>query len=190
MMSVHSTVRNTACMLKCGLCFALAVVALPAATISVSPFSTSVVAGRNFDVRVVVDSISDLYAYQFDIAFDPSIVRATGVSAGALLGNAGATLFVPGDIDNTVGIIAAIANSLQGSLGGVTGTGELAIIEFEALKPGTTQLTLFNSLLLDSQLLLIDGGVIGGNATVLAPEPSVVLMTVLGLALGIAFKKR
>lgn len=160
--------------------------AVRAATISVLPASTTSGVGGSFSVDINISSITDLYAYQFDLAFDPAILSATGVTAGLFLsGGAG---FVPGIIDNVAGTITFTADSLTGPVSGVSGSGTLASLQFTALAPGTSALTLSNLIFLDSQLLDIpidttNNGTVDVSGAAAVPEPGQflpVLVTLLG----------
>lgn len=91
-----------------------------AATISIQPANTPVSVGGSFSVDINIASITDLYAYQFDLTFDLVILSATGVTAGLFLsGGAG---FLPGP-STTPWTITFTADSLTGPVPGVTGAG-------------------------------------------------------------------
>ena len=99
-----------------------------APVVSLSPNPASVILGTAFTLDVSVTGVSDLYAFQFDLGFDPSVLAATGISEGAFLGTGGATFFIPGGIDNGAGSISSTANTLLTAIGGVSGGGVLARI--------------------------------------------------------------
>ena len=97
-----------------------------------------------FDVRA--ESISDLAGWQFDIAFDPTVLEAVDVSEGEFLKtDGGSTFFQSGRIDNTAGkITGLIAGRI--SEGGVSGSGSVLQVRFKAKAEGETGLTLQNFL--------------------------------------------
>jgi hypothetical protein len=132
----------------------------------VSPGSVSV--GQTFTIGIhvtgptvihngttVTSNVSDLDAFQFDLAFNCSIptanpggcqpgsslLDAISVSEGSFLPNGGAnaTFFESGTIDNAAGEISFI-----GDVGdsGVTGSGDLVDVTFRALTPGTTTIAI------------------------------------------------
>jgi hypothetical protein len=138
------------------------------AVLTVTPPSGSVGIGQTFTVGIYVagptvihngttitSNVSDLDSFQFDLAFncavltsDPtgcqpgaSVLKALSVSEGSFLPNGGAnpTFFEPGTIDNTTGEI-----SLIGDVGasGVTGSGDLVDVTFQALTMGTTDISI------------------------------------------------
>jgi hypothetical protein len=150
----------------------------------VSPGSANVADGTTFDVPVDISQVSDLYAYQFDLSFDPSVLDLLSISEGPFLSNVGSTFFLPGTIDNTAGTATFNADSLVGPISGASGSGELAVFNFEALSEGSTALTLSNVSLLDStpsniSFTMTDGQVVVSASNV--PEPS--FLPVLGLML-------
>ncbi len=147
--------------------------AVPA--LSIQPGSATAIPGDTVTLDIDISNVSDLYAFQFDLGFDPSVLSATAITEGAFLPGGGSTLFIPGTIDNVVGTIAFTADTLISLLPGVTGSGTLATVQFNASALGTSAITLSNVFLLDSNLNPIDSNVSGGTAHINAaavPEPS------------------
>lgn len=154
-------------------CF-LTVAAVSAATVSIDPTVTNVDVGSTFSLNVDITDITDLYAFQFDIGFDPTVLSANSVSEGPFLSSGGGTtLFIPGTIDNGSGLVSFTADALTGPISGVsTGAtpGVLATLQFTALSTGTSPITLSNIMLLDSNLSDIEFTSQDGSVNV-APEP-------------------
>jgi len=152
----------------------LAFTAVQAATLSIDPSSLPANAGNPVDLNVDISSVSDLFAFQFDITFDPTVLSATSVTEGPFLASGGTTAFVPGAIDNVAGTITVTVDALIGMVPGVNGDGTLATLEFTALAPGTSAVSLSNIILLDSSFGTIDSSNLDGSVTVTAtsvPEP-------------------
>jgi len=158
--------------------------------LSVDPSSTTVVTGEVFSLNILIEDVSDLYAYQFSVAYDPLIVNANSVTEGAFLATAGATFFFPGFIDNTAGLITFVANTLQTAVVGASGSGPLASIEFIAVGQGTSPISVFFDAdpligdgLLDSNLSPIaTGDPVAAAVTVVTPEPATLLLVGAGSA--------
>ena len=142
------------------------------AVAGISPGSASVLVGQTFDIPVNITGVTDLFAFQFDLSYDPTILELLNISEGAFLPTAGATNFIPGTIDNTAGTATATADALSGFVPGASGNGDLADFEFGALAPGTSALTLANVTLLDSTLSPIAFNATNGQVISTLPEPT------------------
>jgi general secretion pathway protein D len=137
-----------------------------------------------FAVDVNVANVSDLFAFGFDIGFTPGTLSAVSVTEGSFLPGGGSTFFLPGTIDNTLGTISFNADTLIGSIPGVSGNGTLAILDFTALSAGTSPISILNASLLDSTLSPISFTSLNGGANVGAqavPEPSTLILLGSGL---------
>jgi Cohesin domain/PEP-CTERM motif len=144
---------------------------------------TTVSQGSSLAVDVNIVSVTDLYGFQFDLGFNPSVLMATMVSEGAFLPSGGSTFFIPGTIDNTNGIVAATADTLTGALSGVSGSGTLAVFDFTAIANGATGLTLSNVILIDSNGNLI-------NTVGNTPEPSALILFAVTLLGALGFRRK
>jgi hypothetical protein len=144
-----------------------------AGTISLQPSATTLGLGSPLTVDVNVVGISDLFAYQFDIGFNPAVLSAASVTEGALFSSIG-VFFSSGFIDNTGGTIAFIGDTLSGPGPGVSTGGTLATITFNSIGVGSSSVDLANIILLDSNLADIAATASGTLATVAStasPEP-------------------
>jgi len=87
-------------------------------------------------------------------------------------------IFIPGAIDNVGGAITFTADSLVGPVSGVSGSGILATVQFNALGAGSSPIALSNVALLNSTFGDISAGVVNGSVNVV-PEPSTLSLSVL-----------
>jgi Cohesin domain len=158
-----------------------AVYASATAILSIEPPSQVVQSGRSFSLGVLISNVADLYAFQFDLTFDPLILSATGVTEGPFLPSGGTTAFIAGSIENIRGTISSTADSLIGLLPGVSGTGALAIVDFDALALGTSSITLSSVVMLDSNFGVIATNIVNGTVSVI-PEPSALLLLASAVA--------
>jgi adhesin HecA-like repeat protein len=126
--------------------------ALTGATLELVPSSTTATVGTMFTIDVNISDVADLYAYQFDVGFDPALLNASTVTGGPFLATGGTTLFLAGTVDNSAGTVSSTAESLISLVPGVSGDGTLAQITFLAMGPGLATLTPFGVTLLDSSL--------------------------------------
>ena len=120
--TMMNRIVTTVAALFCGL--AGAANANPLATVSVSSPATASV-GDEFAVDVNISNVTDLYAWQLDLAFDPSVLAADplGPTEGSFLSGAGPTFFIGGTVDNVGGTVSNNADTLEGPIPGATGGG-------------------------------------------------------------------
>jgi hypothetical protein len=177
-------------LVKLGLILATCVIALPAACLadggSVSVAAPATVnQGSSFTVDVDIANAADLYDFQLDLTFDPTVLQATSVVEGSFLGAGGATFFLPGTIDNAGGSITFNADTLLTAISGVSGSGALLEFDFTALAPGVSALSIQNLILQDSTGAILDATTTDGSVTVKAsskvPEPSSLALCFAGL---------
>lgn len=176
----------------CAVALALLVAPAPAATLSFTTPPAAVRPGDSFTLDVLVAEVVDLYAFQFDIAFDPAILQASPVLEGDFLSAGGrATLFWPGSIDNLAGTVSFTANTLVGPGPGVSGDGWVVHLSFQALTAGRSELSFGNVVLLDSALADITTTPMGSAINVSSvPEPASLALFGIGLAVLTAAARR
>lgn len=153
--------------------------------LSFSVDSKTVNVGNIVSINLSVVDAIDLTSWQFDLAYNPTILQANQVIEGPFLSSAGTTFFTPGVIDNTTGLISLVAASFV-DLFPPSGNGVLATIQFTALNVGLSPLTasnvFFNSL--DSGFTVTNGSVCVNGATACdgtsVPEPSSLWLMLLG----------
>ena len=104
---------------------------------------TPIHTGETFTLDIRAENVFDLAGWQFDIAFDPTVLEAINVSEGDFLKMGSTTLFQSGTIDNAAGKIGGLS-AARLSTQGVSGTGTLVQVRFKAKSTGDTQLTLQN----------------------------------------------
>ena len=100
------------------------------------PVISPVYVGVPFTLDFMVENVTDLSGWQADIALNPAVLSAVSVTEGDFLSqDGGSTFFQEGSINNTTGeITELIAARTTG--GGVSGTGVLLSIIFEAQATG------------------------------------------------------
>ena len=141
--------------------------------VSVQPSTTTPTVGSSFNVLINISAVTDLFGYQFDIQFNPSILSAKSVTEGLFLSAGGATFFIPGTIDNTAGTITFTSDVLISAVSGVTGSGTLANVGFSAIAKGPSAISLSNVELLDSKFNDIAFSTTGTNITVDGTSPRI-----------------
>lgn len=102
--------------------------------------------GAEFVARVDVSQVDNFDAGNYDVSFNPTILKVTDVTSGRI----GDTI-IPVDIwnESSSGLVTIVQN-VPGILG-VTGSGYLARIHFRALSQGISNITPSNGVLGDKQ---------------------------------------
>ena len=141
--------------------------------LSIQPVTTNASVGDTVTLDVNISNVTDLFAFQFDVSFDPTVLNTVSVTEGSLLPTGGSTFFLGGTIDNVGGTIANNADSLIGAISGVTGSGTLAVLQFTAFAPGASAVDLGNLIFLDSNFSSITPTTSPADVTVTStvPEP-------------------
>ncbi len=99
--------------------------------------------GESINLTVSITNVTDALSYGFDIIYDPSILAYTGATEGPFLSESGAvqTSFNEGLEDGTQGK-AIIGNSrLTSPATGVSGSGDLFTLNFDAIATGSTAIS-------------------------------------------------
>jgi hypothetical protein len=134
------------------LAFVLLIGFVNAANLSFSPSSQIVGIGVNFDVNVSVSNVTELYSYQFDLAYNSSVLQYVNMTLGPFLGSDGASVYeLP--LNLTPGLIKNYGATRMGTLSGVNGSGVVAKVRFRSLIVGISNLTILNDLFYDSALI-------------------------------------
>lgn len=155
--------------------------------------------GSTVTYTIEIDDIADLFSYQFSLNYDARYLRALTVTEGGFLGTAGTTVGGVMGVGEEPGLIDFVYGSLLGPVAGASGSGLLASITFEAIGVGTSALSFFDVIFLDSDGNDIAGltapsgqGVViaepGGPVDV--PEPASYLLFGAGLIGAAALRRR
>src|SRR5437867_3467324 len=160
--------------------------------------SDTVHVGDVFTIPISIANVAGLTSFQFDLAFNPTIIKAlsftdigTDFEAAATAGG-GFLTGITGFIDNTTGLLSGVADSISGLVtgNGLTPSGVIVDIEFQALMVGISPLTLSNAFLTDNGVPLSSANgdflIHNGQVTVIGPaavpEPGTLLLLSLALA--------
>ena len=148
-------------------------------------------AGESFELFIVANDVTDLFTFNFDLAFNPVVVGPPTVSGGNVFPYDAdlKCCFVPGDppeLQNGRTVIVGISDfNLQG---GFTGSGILAVLAFQASTTGgDAGVALLNLILADTNGDQLAAKVIDNKVTVdvpstPVPEPSTLALLGVGLA--------
>lgn len=116
-------------------------IASPGTTMAIDPNVGGKAPDEFYSVNVTVFEVSELYAWQFNITFDPNVLEAVSVVEGPFLKTAGDTLFLEPELNNTAGyVFAGCPRKVYDA--GASGNGVLATVTFKVLAEGTSPLEL------------------------------------------------
>jgi hypothetical protein len=114
----------------------------PASTVVyVHPQAIVSAPGQNFTVDIKVSDASDLYAWEFKLSWNSTLLDYLNVTEGPFLRIEGQTLFTPVNI--TVDYMF-LDCALLGNVTGVDGNGTLATIQFHVRDRGDCSLHLYD----------------------------------------------
>jgi len=108
-----------------------------------------------FSVNITITNAHDLYAWQAGMTFNASVLQAVNFTEGPFLkdwatANSQTTLWVPGTINNSTGVITSHGCTLTGAIAGASGNGTLAKVWFKVIASGTSNLNLTSVILTDA----------------------------------------
>jgi len=121
-------------------------------TVQVSPQTSTVEMGTTFTVNVTVTAVADLAVWEVQLYYLNTILNCTGVQEGPFLKQINSTFFAS-IIKNTYNATHGwllLGSTLIGPAPGVTGSGTLVTITFQAKTVGETALHLEGTTLKDS----------------------------------------
>ena len=114
---------------------------LPVSQISLTPLLETVSVGDIFSRTVEVQNVGDTYYAAFDLTYDPTVIKFSGITEGSFLNPTGSdSTSLQSALENGLGGRLTIGITRLGSIGDVSGSGDLLTFSFEAVGVGTTTL--------------------------------------------------
>jgi hypothetical protein len=167
------------------------------------PAVQSVQVGGQFQVQIQVSGLGDLvapalYGYDIGVAFEPSAIALKSVAFGdPALGDQLGLLVSPiTSFDSSHSGLVFLHEEQGAPVTGLEdmqlGSFVLATLTFEATSPGTSNLGVVSAALIDGQgsEIPLDFGPPAASVTAAVPEPSLLVLLVLGLAgLGLPYAR-
>jgi len=126
--------------------------ALPSAPnlVVFTPAPVEVKPGANFTATLQANGVSDLYSALVRVKFDPQALKLIGVQRGSLPAMDGQQPLFTRNIQGDAGEVSINITRLPGT-GGVSGSGALATLTFQAVGRGATEIACLDLSLRDSQ---------------------------------------
>ncbi|HEY3836349.1 MAG TPA: cohesin domain-containing protein, partial [Bryobacteraceae bacterium] len=109
-------------------------------SVAFTPPTADLKVGDTVPVTIQVNNVNDLAAVQMALKFDPKVLRITNLTSGDLIKRNGSDLIPSRNILNDSGD-AAIGVVRDPSSGGISGSGAVLTIVFQAIGKGTATVT-------------------------------------------------
>jgi hypothetical protein len=141
------------------------------------PHWPPVVVGGPFELLVRFGSVTNadkVYSFEFDIAFDPTVLQADAPTPSYHFWDSN---FSSGVIDNLTGTITGISSRLEVPGDYLLGSGGFATLHFTPVAAGVSPVTFNNLILLHPDLTEVQiHSIRGTTVPVVIPEPSNLLL--------------
>jgi general secretion pathway protein D len=105
-----------------------------------NPATANVPINTPVQVQLVLENVTDLYTAPVKLKFDPKVLRLTSIKPGPLMSTDGQTVNFTESTMNDTGDATITLNRIPGS-GGVTGSGAILNLTFQAIGRGTSPIS-------------------------------------------------
>jgi hypothetical protein len=132
----------------------------------VDPNTVQETVGQNFAVNVSISNVTDLYAWQLTLTWNPSLLSVTNVAEGPMLRSSGNSTYFSPKVNAASGNLSALCSrllSIGSSVTGVSGNGTLMTIQFKVIANGSCDLSLYDTQLRDPNINAISHTVKNGH---------------------------
>jgi hypothetical protein len=116
------------------------VYASPDTTVSVEPKIVVKAPGELFNVTVVVNDVAELFLWELNLTYNPSVLEAVNCLEGPFLKTAGDTKMLPAVYNNTAGWVGDVDALFPYPAHGASGNGTLAYVTFRVKAEGKCNL--------------------------------------------------
>jgi len=145
-------------------------------TISLTPALSVVPRFGSLVLNLSIFNITDLCLWVTTIQWNSTVLNLTSYSEGPFLKQRGQTTFIVGRV--TPGLVEELTCCLLGNVSGVSGSGTLAALQFNATEAGWTSINIIFSDLLNSAGESIPHDKINSTVTVTVPNHDVSVISV------------
>ena len=110
------------------------------ARISVDPKVNGAKPAESFSVKIMIADVENLYAWQLNLTFNPSMLEAVNILEGPFLQQFGTSMLSAITLNNTAGYAYAVCSLLDWEMPGATGSGVLGTVSLRARAAGISPL--------------------------------------------------
>jgi hypothetical protein len=136
--------------------------------LSINPSATTLQAGQSATLAVRITDVTDLYAYDITLHYDPSILEITSIENGSFLTGGFTAAQI---LDKTAGT-AQLAFTTIPPFTAQSGSGELAIFKVKAKVGGNARISIENIQLFKKDATAIEATTSSGTVTVTGSTPT------------------
>jgi general secretion pathway protein D len=120
-----------------------------------TPAAAQAQVGSSVTVQLMLENVTDVSAAPLRIKFDPKILRLASVRPGSLMSGDGSRVNFTENTLNDAGEASVTLNRMPGS-GGVSGSGALLTLTFQAVGRGTASVSVIDPGLKNTQMAPIN----------------------------------
>jgi hypothetical protein len=121
------------------------VYASPDAELAVEPNIMVKAPGESFNITLFVTNVADLFAWEFNMTFSPSVLEAVNYFEGPFLPTAGSTFPLTPSYNNTAGWVSSGGALFPYPAEGASGNGTLAYVTFRVKAEGKSVLHFYDT---------------------------------------------
>jgi general secretion pathway protein D len=110
------------------------------AFVKLTPSNTEIAPGSRVRVAALIENAQNTYAFSFNLAFNPKVLKLVEVENGGFLSNDGKIIALAPRIENESGQ-AVVSMTRPPESSGMSGNGSLIHLVFEALAPGISPIS-------------------------------------------------
>ena len=125
-----------------------------------SPQTVEGAIGESFTINISISNVVDLYGWRLKLRWNNTILNVMSATEGAFLRSRGSTFF--NQMNSTMSNLV-LDCTLLGNVSGVSGNGILVTIRFHAKASGSCDLSLYDTMLVDSAEQTIIHAVVNGH---------------------------
>lgn len=135
----------------------------PGTVLYVEPQTTSEPINQDFAVNITISNVADLYAWQFKLTWNTTMLDLLNITEGPFLKSGGTTIWKPPEINSTIGYVFALCTLTGSETPGISGNGVLATVYFHVKGSGSCDLDLSETTLYNSAEKQITNRIVDGH---------------------------
>jgi hypothetical protein len=136
---------------------------MPGTVLYVEPQTTTKPIDQDFAVNITISNVVDLFACQFKLTWNTTMLNLLNITEGPFLNLSGITIWKTPEINSTIGYVFAVWSLTGSETPGISGNGVLATVYFYVKESGSCGLDLSETTLYNSAEKQITNGIVDGQ---------------------------